>query len=163
MHSSLILLFKGRLWCFTFLVAPEPKTSSAPPAGSWCISLSLQETSPPAHVDSRLLILEAPPNPSIPVSQPDTPPSSALSFGASPTRLTKRTKPKAVIVVRLQTSTQQLETHGKHSRGYRILESLENVAAKLQYANNPYIGSDEKLRARFEARLGKPDKDCVIC
>lgn len=159
LHSEcpLIPLFKGRLWCLNFLVASEPNMS----AGSWCISLSLQESSPPTHVDSRLLILEAVPSPSSPVSQPDTPPSSA--FGSFPSRSTKRSKSKAVIIVRLQTSTQQLESSGKHSRCHQILEPLENEAIKLQYTNNPYIGADEKLRARFEARLGKSDKECIIC
>jgi len=164
MLSSLIPFFKGRLWCLNFLVASETNSMySGPPAGSWCISLSLQESSPPTHVDSRLLILEALSSPSNPVSQPDTPPSSAISFSLSPSRSTKRSKSKAVIIVRLQTSIQQLESPRKHSRGYQILEPLENEAIKLQYTNNPYIGSDEKLRARFEARLGKPDKDCIIC
>ena len=53
----------------------------------------------------------------------------------------------------------------KHSRGNRIVQSLEKClnVATLQYGDNSYIGPDQMLRARFEAKLGRPEMDCVIC
>jgi hypothetical protein len=144
-------ILKGRLWNFTFLAAPELGFGSpGHPPGSWCISLSLQECSPPTHVDSRLLILEA--APAAALNQPNTHPA--------PTRL----KQKA-LSVRLQTKMEKLEAPGKYLGGNQILAPFDNVAAKLQRPNNPYIGSDEKLQARLEARLGKPgrDNDCIVC
>jgi hypothetical protein len=53
----------------------------------------------------------------------------------------------------------------KHSRGNKIVQSLEKClnVATLQYGDNSYIGPDQMLRARFEAKLGRPETDCVIC
>ena len=33
----------------------------------------------------------------------------------------------------------------------------------LVYRKNPYVGVDETLRGRLEARLGKPNAECIIC
>jgi len=165
----------------TFFVArADPTKIGAPPEGSWCISLSLQESSPPTHLDSRLLISEAsipnlsPSRTSSPESSPALEfPSSSLSSPHSPFQphipgnllSLKLSKAKPTIFIRLKTSTRQLQAAAKSSPGYQIVEPFEKslTASKLQYSNNPYIGPDESLRARFEARLGKPDSDCIIC
>ena len=54
-RSGLIFSFHSGLWWITFLVFGKSTAyGSNPPEGSWCISLCLQESSPPATVDARL-------------------------------------------------------------------------------------------------------------
>ncbi|KAF8990862.1 hypothetical protein BDQ17DRAFT_1333196 [Cyathus striatus] len=75
----LLLCNVCRMWKLEFFIVPPPSSftlheffTSHPPSsstvhrvGSWCISLSLIENSPPTWVDSRLLIPEPPPSPSL--------------------------------------------------------------------------------------------------
>ena len=64
----------------------DPTKFSTPSEGSWCISLSLQESSPPTHLDPRLLISEAS-IPDLQTSSPKSPPaleSSSSSLLVSP-------------------------------------------------------------------------------
>jgi len=161
----LFLYPKGRLWRLSFFVAGEHRYHYDPPTGSWCISLALLENSPPTYIDSQVVIPIAQAN-SPPTSPPQSPPPSRTR---SPVAAHKRKSSdlKPTISLRLS-SNDQLESPGKYDGGKKIIVGLDNslMGAKLQYANNPYVGSDEKLRARFEARLGKPrpaDQECVIC
>ncbi|KAF8985897.1 hypothetical protein BDQ17DRAFT_1436471 [Cyathus striatus] len=59
---------RGRMWKLEFFIAPPPSNSTQPKAGSWCVALSLSENSPPAWIDSRLLVPEPPSPPSSPSS-----------------------------------------------------------------------------------------------
>ena len=161
---SWLTSLQGRLWTFTFFVAPETWVDTEPPGGSWCVSLELQETSPPTHVDSRLHIrgpnvVKSPePTPRFPISP---------SYFTSPlnSMSPKRINSRSSNTLRLKTSTGPLVAPSKHSRGNRIVQSLEKClnVATLQYGDNLYIGSDQMLRARFEAKLGRPETDCIIC
>ncbi|CAA7263067.1 unnamed protein product [Cyclocybe aegerita] len=162
---ELEFIARSRMWRLAFFIAPEsPYRGSDPRAGSWCISLSLIENSPPTFLDSQLLIDEAKTDPpdSASLKEPSSPPRSGFRLPASPIQ----PKPKSTITLRLK-SNEQLEVAGRYNSGKNIVISLEDslMGANLQYGNNPYIGSDEKLRGRLEARLGKPERDdeCVIC
>ncbi|KAF7437582.1 hypothetical protein PC9H_004424 [Pleurotus ostreatus] len=50
-------------------------------------------------------------------------------------------------------------------RAVIIVASLEDslMGASLQYSGTSYIARDAMLRARLEARLRKPEAECVIC
>ncbi|KAF8883263.1 hypothetical protein BD779DRAFT_1674608 [Infundibulicybe gibba] len=52
-----------------------------------------------------------------------------------------------------------------HDDGFRICVPLDDslMGPSLQYGGSPYIAADGALHARFEARLVKPEADCVIC
>jgi len=162
---TLEFIARSRMWRLSFFIAGEHKLSNDPPSGSWCISLSLLETSPPTYIDSRLVIFEA--KSSQPANSPSsTEPPSPNRGHSSPFR-TPSNKPKiSTISIRLK-SREQLEVARQHNSGRRIVVALEESLAgsNLQYGNSPYIGPDEKLRVRFEARLEKPgnDADCIIC
>ncbi|KAF8901936.1 hypothetical protein CPB84DRAFT_1777051, partial [Gymnopilus junonius] len=157
---------RSRMWRLAFFIAPERRHPGAPKPGSWCIGLSLVENSPPTSVDSRLVISEAKSTKS---SDSSTAGQSLEASEATPTspkspfRLGQKTK-LSTISIRLK-SIQQLEAPGRRNRGKSIVVPLEEstLGANLQYGNNPYIGPDEKLKVRFEARLGKSDADCIIC
>ncbi|KAF9483183.1 hypothetical protein BDN70DRAFT_800170 [Pholiota conissans] len=171
---------RSRMWSLVFFVASEPQGrgffppeprdrnhNGDPPVGSWCIRLSLLETSPPTFVDSRLVI--SAPNPEGPVSPASPPPpspKSAVSGFRLPSKTPKK-KEVSEVSIRL-TSRDQLQAARNGSPGKSIVLPLETSAsgATLQYGNSPFIGADEKLRARFEARLERPPDDgadCVIC
>ncbi|KAF8161651.1 hypothetical protein B0H34DRAFT_796403 [Crassisporium funariophilum] len=156
---------RSRMWRLAFVIIPESnghRNGLSP--GSWCITLGLLETSPPTCIDSRLLIAEA--ATSLPKASDllddSTPPPTTRQ---SPFRRPSNTpKPKPTISLRLQ-SSEQLEAPRRGQAGRQIVVSLQDslMGANLQYGNNPYVGPDEKLRARLEARLGKPETECIIC
>uniref|UniRef100_A0A8H7XXQ4 Uncharacterized protein n=1 Tax=Psilocybe cubensis TaxID=181762 RepID=A0A8H7XXQ4_PSICU len=178
-HIEVQFIARSRMWQLTFFVASEPRRNRAayaPRVGSWCIALSLIESSPPTYVQARLLIPEAKPPPTevqtpdpLGPSTNDTSPSSffrfpSLSLSPNPT---PELHSKNTISIVLN-SNEQLEaatgTRRRHA-GKSIVVSLEEstLGVNLQYGNNAYIGPDEKLRGRLEARLGKSEADCVIC
>lgn len=47
------------MWRLSFFVAPERDDTRKIPLGSWCISLSLLETSPPTYINSHLVMSKA--------------------------------------------------------------------------------------------------------
>ncbi|PPQ94817.1 hypothetical protein CVT25_007454 [Psilocybe cyanescens] len=167
---------RSRMWRLAFFIAPEPRryrTSVEPRVGSWCISLSLIETSPPTYVQARLLIpeakspsanLEAPESPG---SSTNDPPSSSPFFRLPKSLSYSEPNSKNAISILLKSNEQIEAATGsrRNSAGKSIVVSLEEstMGANLQYGNNPYIGPDEKLRGRLEARLGKSEADCIIC
>lgn len=118
---------RNRMWRLEFFITPENGVHP----GSWGVALSLLETSPPAWLNSRLVIPEA------------MPPS---------------TKPKP-IELKLR-SNAQLEAPRRNNIQVMLQDSL--MGSKLQYGKNPYIGLDETLRGRWEARLGT-QFECIIC
>jgi len=139
---------------------------SGPRQGSWCISLSLLEHSPPTWIDSRLIIPEPTPTTAEPPFQPSTSPSSPSLLD----RIKARPKPKPTIVIRLMSPLQLVAppaTSQNHKECTAIVVSLEDsmMGSSLQYAGTSYIAPDETLRARLEARLGRAasDSECTIC
>ncbi|KDQ29940.1 hypothetical protein PLEOSDRAFT_1021085, partial [Pleurotus ostreatus PC15] len=170
---------RSRMWRLAFRVMPsqEPAeryhTRSLRP-GTWCVTLSLLEHSPPTWIDSRLLIADSgdPQNDSLLDSTPPTTPSGSpslisLPFSASPPSAPR--KPKPTISLRLKCSEQLIPAEGarRHPRNAQsvIVASLEDslMGASLQYSGTSYIARDAMLRARLEARLRKPEAECVIC
>ncbi|KAF8985993.1 hypothetical protein BDQ17DRAFT_1436415 [Cyathus striatus] len=83
---------RGRMWKLEFFIAPPPSNSTQPKAGSWCVALSLSENSPPAWIDSRLLVPE-----------PPSPPSSPSSPSGNGKKKQKQ-KPRPTISLRLKSS-----------------------------------------------------------
>ncbi|KAJ6619851.1 hypothetical protein B0H10DRAFT_1946423 [Mycena sp. CBHHK59/15] len=149
---------RGRMWRLSFNVAtPERRRPYLPPPGTWYAALTLLEHSPPTWVDSRLLV------PAPPESAPEIPAGFASGlFGAG------RPRPRPTLSVRIK-ATEQLHTprRGPHRRSEVIvlLDGAEGEGGMggLQYAGCPYIGADETLRGRLEARLAKPEAECIIC
>ncbi|KAG5350065.1 hypothetical protein C0989_000383 [Termitomyces sp. Mn162] len=134
-------LSTARMWRLEFLIAESSKRRDAPRQGSWCISLSLLENSPPTWIDSRLLV----PEPTLTSSD------TLLSAESSPPpispslmdRLRSRpAKPKPTISIRLQ-SPQQLvaplpgRTKSRHTKDFcsAIIVSLDDsmMGSSLQY------------------------------
>lgn len=115
------------MWKLEFLIAPENGYDKCRP-GSWCISLSLLETSPPTWIDSRIIIPEATP-PSAD-HHSDSPPSASPRFKLH----SKSLKPKPAIELRLE-SNEQLEAPRKGQSPKRIIVTLQDslMGANLQY------------------------------
>lgn len=118
---------RNRMWGLEFFIAPE---------NSWCVALSLLETSPPTWINARLIIPEA------------IPPS---------------TKPKP-IELKLRSNAHQGQLQAPRRNKIEVMLQDSSMGANLQYGKNPYVASDETLRGRLEARLGtQPNPECVIC
>ncbi|TFY63935.1 hypothetical protein EVG20_g6122 [Dentipellis fragilis] len=177
---------RGRLWYILFRTAP-PNTNGHR-AGSWLVTLGLTDNSSPTHLDSRLLIedagesrpsLEHPPSapgvPHTPASPSLTPRISLpsiplLSVPPPPQHPSRRSshskKPRPTISLRIKTGSKMLAPPVLPSSApSEITVSLEEslLGASLQYENSSYIDSEGTLKARLEARLAKPDSDCIIC
>ncbi|KAJ7759233.1 hypothetical protein B0H16DRAFT_1720643 [Mycena metata] len=137
----------------------EHRRPHLPPAGTWYASLSLLENSPPTWVDSRLLV---PPPPESATEPPGEPGFASGLFGPG--------KPRArpTLSARMK-ATEQLRPPargpGHRNRIIVLLDGADGDGGlgSLQYAGCPYIASDETLRGRLEARLAKPEADCIIC
>ncbi|PPQ81086.1 hypothetical protein CVT25_014549 [Psilocybe cyanescens] len=125
---------RNRLWRFSFLITPD-NAWYGPPPGSWCVSISLQEPSPPTWLDARLVLED-------PVAGSGVPP------GKVPTLLRLKSK-------------QMMEAPRNGVPATQIVVALdENPAfASLQYSGSSYIPDDEKLTVKLEAKLRKPTQD----
>jgi hypothetical protein len=172
-------LFSGRLWRLSFFVASARHHNQLTP-GSWHISLTLLEHSPPTWIDSRLVIDEP--------AQPLSSPPSDLTDFESPTtpssRRKSKEKPKPTISYRLKSQFTQLIASPEHAQN-EIRVSLDDsmMGSGLQYAyvllhiffivyviqshrhisGSSYILPNGMLLARLEARLARPESECIIC
>jgi len=168
--KSIVLEFiaRSRLWRLSFGIATVQYPGS-PRVGSWCVTLSLLETSPPTWIDSQLLISEPvrlPPSSNLTNANDNEAPATSVSpsggFFSS-----RSEKPKPTISLRLKSQRRLSPAPRRHDTQTEIVVSLEDsvMAASLQYAGSSYIAPDETLRARLEARLAKTEHDgeCVIC
>lgn len=146
---------KGRLFRLSFSSSPAPSLKGKSPENSGSISLSLYEGSPATWIDSRLLISD----------------------------VTSSEKAKPTISLRLKSGSQPLRSPPLYlnspltwmERRQRERERivLENkiviglgsslMGAGLMYSGSSYIGPNGRLTAKFEARLRKPDTECIIC
>ncbi|KAF9035877.1 hypothetical protein BJ165DRAFT_1508659 [Panaeolus papilionaceus] len=183
---SLEFIARNRMWRLSFFVAKSDwglrhvGSFKQIKAGSWCISLQLLENSPPTYIDSRVVIEDAstsqllsPPSPSKTNPPSSSPTRSGFNLNSFLTSGTTSTsdptpKPKPTIELRIY-SREQLEAPvpwvGHNSTPLCVCLEDSLMATNLQYGNNSYISSDEKLRGRFEARLAAPqnDHECIIC
>ncbi|PPQ65740.1 hypothetical protein CVT24_011773 [Panaeolus cyanescens] len=173
---SLEFIARNRLWRLRFFVSKGEhglrvvgSYTAAVKAGTWSISLELLDSSPPTYIDSRIVIEDASISRSTSPTVNPTPSSpSRNSFSLSSILSSEEDdsayRPKPTIELRIY-SREQLESKGYNSSPLcvRLEDSL--MAANLQYANNAYVSSDDKLRGRFEARLAPPqhDHECIIC
>ncbi|KAI0941503.1 hypothetical protein AcW1_003378 [Taiwanofungus camphoratus] len=167
---NLEFIARGRLWSLKFIVASadDDQLRHRVTPGTWVVMLSLWEQSPPTWIDSRLIIEEARSTPSpaprslanasapSSPSPPPPPPQSGETQG----------KPKPNISLRMKTGSWQLAPRGTGPRDEQaIVVSLKDslMASSLQYHGSSYIRSDGSLAARLEARLAKPEAECIIC
>ncbi|KAF8216588.1 hypothetical protein K438DRAFT_2007423 [Mycena galopus ATCC 62051] len=143
---------RGRMWRLSFNVSTQERMRH-PPRGTWYAALSLLEQSPPTWIDSRLLI-SAPPDADTKQQQLSGPPLGLL--GGKP-------RPRPTLSVRMK-ANDKLWVH-RGGRGNQIIVPLDGTAGMdvLQYAGCPYIYADETLQGRLEARLVRPQADCIIC
>ena len=115
---------KDRMWRLEFSIASEHGHHPRCRPGSWCISLYLLESSPPARIDSRLIIPEAMP--------PSTDQHSDHLI-SSVSELSSRIQPNRSIELRLK-SGNLLEASKGGGRPNRIIVMLQdNLGASLQY------------------------------
>ncbi|KAJ7879911.1 hypothetical protein B0H14DRAFT_2707847 [Mycena olivaceomarginata] len=160
--KSVVLDFiaRNRMWRLSFNVTTQEQRRSGLQPGAWYVSLSLLENSPPTWIDSRLLI----PAPSETAMEPPSISGFAGGlFGAG------KPRPRPTLSARLKATDQlQAPRRGPSSHRNRIIVPMDGGDAdgglgSLQYAGSPYIAADETLRGRLEARLAKPEADCIIC
>ncbi|OCH89439.1 hypothetical protein OBBRIDRAFT_756601 [Obba rivulosa] len=160
---KLEFIARGRLWMLRFIVVkgiPDRRVGvHSQKPGTWAVTLSLLEHSPPTALDSRLLI-EMPREEN--KASPDTPGGS--SPPSSPTTSAGRAVTKPTISLRLKSSSQLAPTGNPHHGDIIVAPLSESLMANsLQYADCSYIGKDGALRARLEASLSPPGNECVIC
>ncbi|KAJ3815522.1 hypothetical protein F5876DRAFT_85668 [Lentinula aff. lateritia] len=161
---------RGRLWRLALDVASKRRSRHGGPSpGSWCIVLSLMENSSPTWVDSRLIIPDVSSN----VKAPEVDlPSEETVLTSPPFKfsgiLGDRSK-KAAIIIRMQSKLELCPSANRphHNRQTEIVVPLDSVplASSIQHAGSSYIGADESLSGKLEARLKKPqgDAECIIC
>ncbi|GAW01652.1 hypothetical protein LENED_003260 [Lentinula edodes] len=154
---------RGRLWRLALVVASKRRSRHGGPSpGSWCIVLSLMENSSPTWVDSRLII----PDVSSKVKAPEVDLSEEPVFTSPPSTfsgiLGDRAK-KAAIIIRMQSKLELCPSANRphHNRQTEIVVPLDSVplASSIQHAGSSYIGADESLSGKLEARLKKPQGD----
>jgi hypothetical protein len=134
------------VWQLSFFVAPDG--SLDPPSRSWCISLSLLETSPPIDIDSYLFISE------VKVPQlPNSPNPKWISIGLKGKLEAARDffHQGGKIVVALDGSLAGPGVSLRQGWAEYSLFSM-SFSDTFLFRNSPYISADGKLRARFEVR-----------
>ncbi|KAJ7170495.1 hypothetical protein C8R43DRAFT_875992 [Mycena crocata] len=154
--NAVVLEFiaRGRMWRLSFNVSTHERLYH-PRVGTWYASLAVLEQSPPTWVDSRLLI-PAPPESD---TKEEFPGVRGL-FGSG------KARPRPTLSVRIKAHEQLRARHGGF--GNEIIVPLDGNETDggmggLQYAGCPYITADETLRGRLEARLVRPEAECIIC
>ena len=128
----------ARMWKLAFYIAQDGGDRNAPRPGSWCISLSLVENSPPTRIDSRLII----PDPSAPVypfpTSASSPNMSPISTSSPPLleRAKSQRKAKPTISIRLKTSQQLVSPQLSNDSSTSVVVSLEDssIGSSLQYS-----------------------------
>ncbi|KAJ6608625.1 hypothetical protein B0H10DRAFT_1920963 [Mycena sp. CBHHK59/15] len=152
--NAVVLEFiaRGRMWRLSFNVSTQDRMGH-PRHGTWYTALALLEQSLPTWIDSRLLV-HASEEP-----LPDTKQPRELCGGG-------KTRPRPVLSVRIRANEQLRGKRGGY--GNEIIVPLDGAKGEggmgcLQYAGCPYIAADETLHGRLEARLVKPETECVIC
>ncbi|KIP09047.1 hypothetical protein PHLGIDRAFT_68360 [Phlebiopsis gigantea 11061_1 CR5-6] len=147
---------RGRMWCLRFVAADVADGHYA--QGTWFVSLSLMENSPPTWVDCRVLIRDT-------ARAPHSPPGKSRSARRGPSE----PRDKGAIELLLKTARDQLAP--PPPRGYDpdallgLTAPLDKTPAghSLQFDGCSFVATDGSLAATLEARLAKPDSDCIIC
>ncbi|KAK0223584.1 hypothetical protein IW262DRAFT_1458635 [Armillaria fumosa] len=133
---------QARMWRLSFFVSAQDRRRS-PRRGSWCVGLSLMESSLPTWVDSRLVIQDHP----VIVEE-------------------EQARPKPAISLRIKSPGELVPTNAfahAHQTKQIVVSLDESIMGQtLQFGGTSYIASDEVLRARLETRLCKPGPECVI-
>ncbi|KAF8963166.1 hypothetical protein BDZ97DRAFT_1822112 [Flammula alnicola] len=154
---ALEFIARSRMWRLAFFIAPEPRTHGVdPPTGSWCISLSLVETSPPTFVNSRLLISEAksPQTPTSPVPpEPPSPPRKGI-FRLPPniSNIPRERYPRKICPFDQADVERPIAGSEEWQPGKNIVIALEDSlsGANLQYG---YVVFSSMLVALFRCSL----------
>ncbi|ESK86121.1 hypothetical protein Moror_9311 [Moniliophthora roreri MCA 2997] len=172
---SVEFIAKNRMWRLQFRVSDlesASRSSGVPVRGTWYASLSLLQGSTATYIDSRLMVINNSFNCPPPGDQSlldvysdvSTPPATAFSKFLSK-RIPQGQTQLVYHYMRMKRDRelkppgpgQNVEDAINVSLGHNSWNSI------LQYAGSEYIGSDDSLRARFEAKLDKPEKECIIC
>ncbi|KAF7308865.1 hypothetical protein MKEN_01086400 [Mycena kentingensis (nom. inval.)] len=155
---QLEFIARGRLWQLRFGVSKEDFGSDGMPCkGTWYVSLSLLEQSTPTWVDARLLVPAA-------VDQREeegkeaTEGSSYVSTGSGK----GKQRPLPTLSLRVKGHLNG-NNAGFGSRINVALDKADGGLGVIQYTGSPYISVDESFTARLEARLVKPEGECIIC
>jgi len=164
---SFEFIARGRLWCLKFYTTSEKRTATF---GTWAISLSTINPSPPTWLDSRIIILGSRRKPSTQLPAWPLPKGSAgASLLSNSSQDLQREKPP--IQFRLQTKSNQLQPSMssrisvKAGRNELVAYFLENPASSgLQYSDSAYYSPDGCLHVMIEAQLVRPaaEPGCVI-
>ncbi|KAF9043667.1 hypothetical protein BDP27DRAFT_1347038 [Rhodocollybia butyracea] len=161
---------RSRLWRLSLCIASKRRSRHGGLSqGTWCIVLCMIENSAPTWVDSRLLI----PDVSAQGGSPDVDLLEPVQEAPAPSILSgiwgdRPNSKRPPITFRLKSRTELCSSSDRsHHRDKEIVVALDNVplGSSLQHAGSSYIGADESLAGRLEARLTKPqdDAECIIC
>lgn len=177
----------GRLWCLKFHATSDKQTSAL---GSWAISLSIINPSPPTWLDSRVVILGPSRKSSAFLPPWPLPKGSAVgSLMSASSQDVRRDNPPIQFL--LKTKHYQLQPSApsktRVGRSEVITYFAENTASSgLQYpyecllsdphsflihviallsSDSAYYSSDGSLQVIMEAQLAKPapEEGCIIC
>ncbi|KAI0683997.1 hypothetical protein BC835DRAFT_1392290 [Cytidiella melzeri] len=177
---SVEFIARGRMWRLQFAEfdAAHSSFDANYTKGTWLVELSLMEHSPPTYIDSHLLISDArfPPTSPSPYTAPPTNPA-ADTMSSMPGKLllspgTESRKPKPTIELRIKTSnSQQLvpqsRSISRHDQSFvdtlHVPLNKNPMGNSLQFDGCSYISPDGSLSGRLEARLAKPEAECIIC
>ncbi|KAF8809749.1 hypothetical protein BYT27DRAFT_7187618 [Phlegmacium glaucopus] len=157
---------RNRLWRLGLLIIPDD-VWYGPPPGSWCVSLSLLEPSPPTWFNSRLYLRE--PGAGIESSGPESQPQPIDLLSSTPTLDHTHTfssqipppppppphlKNSAALIM---SSKQLMEAPRNGVPATKIVVSMDDsqAFASLQYSGSSFLAADETLTIRLEAKLTK--------
>ncbi|KAF8161652.1 hypothetical protein B0H34DRAFT_652603, partial [Crassisporium funariophilum] len=135
---SLEFVARNRLWRFAFMIIPDDAWYGPPP-GSWCVSLSLLEPSPPTWLDARVILVQ-PDGPEIIDGPAPSEPPPQSNFRSATNALinslsSQNTKGKSPMALRL-TSKQMMEAPRNSVPATKTVVSIDESSAfaSLQYS-----------------------------
>ncbi|ESK86120.1 hypothetical protein Moror_9310 [Moniliophthora roreri MCA 2997] len=168
---SVEFIAKNRMWRLHFLISDlelVDRTTREPVRGVWYVRLSLLQGSAPTYIDSRLFIIHNSVNCPPPgdqslldvYSDASIPPAAAFSKFIY--KRIPRGQTQAVSYCLRIKSDREVKAP---EPGQRVEDAITGSSwmSILQYTGSEYIGFDDSLRARLEAKLDKPEDECVIC
>lgn len=168
--------YTGRMWSVRIIIAAADNAGIRPKVkqGTCVVTLSLLEHSPPTWIDSRFVIHDM-------HGLHET--ISPILSRAGQSRSRREPKGLPANSLRLKTGSAQLTPHGSKkfiAASFKDKQMTENLRNQWVFAplissfenadsvvatgsENSFVAADGSFEARLEARLGKPETECVIC
>ncbi|KZT01475.1 uncharacterized protein LAESUDRAFT_663965 [Laetiporus sulphureus 93-53] len=154
-HVDLQFIARGRIWSLKFMVAgtENARVRPAATAGTWVITLSMLEHGKATWIDSRLIFDDLYEPVGSPASRRPRPLMGRRmgSQGSQTNWIRLKTGSSSQLIPDMQSSFL-----GVSLMGCPLLDSMQSH-------RSPCYDNNGCLLARLEARLSRPEADCVIC